>query len=129
MLIAEKFDSVFGKLEKLIELQEVYETVLHSLPSGLVLFDISGKIYFANKSFSNNTGYDSDELTRKHVCDIVPKEFRKTSGWFVEKTPEINTSKTVCLKKKNGTLLEVYATVYPARFQDKSYYLASVRFK
>lgn len=128
MEIAAKFDSVFDKLDRLIERQELYELVLHGVPNGIVVFNIKGKILFVNRPFLEKTGFLEKEVTDHYICDFVPKEFRRVNSWFSDKTPETNKNRDISIKTKNGTYMDVSSIVYATNHGDKSSYVAIVRF-
>lgn len=60
-----------------IDLEQFYNFV-EQTPSFIYFITKNGKFTFANTSFSNFTGYSLNELLKKNLFQLIPKEYLKT---------------------------------------------------
>src|SRR5438270_5111367 len=54
----------------------VRRSVFDSLPDGIVIVDLDGRITYANEQLARLSGYSQAELLRRHVEDLVPESVR-----------------------------------------------------
>lgn len=98
----DKIDSMLDNVDRLVELQELYEAVFSSVPWGIVVIDDDHKVVLSNAAFNRLLGY---EPTGENVSRVAAKG---PDGGRVK------------LKTKRGKV-ESTVTVHPVTMGDRQF--------
>ncbi|WP_321369052.1 PAS domain S-box protein [uncultured Desulfuromusa sp.] len=107
------------------ESREFFQAIVNHSEEGISLADIHGKYVFVNDSFCSMTGYDSSELIKMHVRDLVPPHVEITL--FPKIVNGQSGTREVELLKKDGSLFWSEIKACPVIIKGQDFILGTVR--
>ena len=69
--VQEDITSIKIALEKIDELNKLQDLILRSIPSGILIFDLKGKIHYVNPEMINMSHYNEFELKTTNFLELV----------------------------------------------------------
>ncbi len=112
--VVEKHNTIKKKEElemRLAKSEEKYRTLFENAKDGIVVIDPgSGSILDLNREFENMTGYARDELLKKGICELRPKETGqagKNHFWGIVGGKKTEQFLTLSVQRKDGQIIEI----------------------
>jgi PAS domain S-box-containing protein len=91
------------------------DTILTTIPDGIIIVNKQGTILFANPAFENLTGYSMPELIGRNMKDLVSTD--QENAAFTNLAEKINQGEMgsghFITKKKNGETVDIQASISP----------------
>ncbi len=93
----------FRKLQKS---EEKYRDIFENVSDFLYYHDLEGRIVESNRSFRKVSGYSRDELSRMHIKELIPEDYRWEFDAYLKEIKQTGRSEgSLRLERKNGTEL------------------------
>ena len=91
------------KDEALAESEEKYRNLIESAQEGITIVDSNERYTFVNQNFADSLGYTVEELTGKHLSEMVtPEDFKKLSEETIKRKKGFKSKYDVVFFHKNG---------------------------
>ena len=99
-----------------VESQQKYKSLAENTPDYLYILDEKGHFIESNPQFETITGYSQSDFMNKEPNTLLLEEFRSIMDYGIEQTRKGLTNwNDIQIKKKDGTILDVHATLFPMR--------------
>jgi PAS domain S-box-containing protein len=110
------------KAEEALKLQQAYfQQLFENSPDAIVLVDNTDRVVQFNKGFETLFGYRAEEVKGRIINELIIPEDRIEEASALSRTAlngKVVRKETV-RKRKDGSLVDVFAVGYPIRFGDK----------
>lgn len=120
--LAERLGEVKLKLEEqsldLRNLQTLHRDIIANIPSGIVTFDLKGRLISSNEAAGRITGYEANALREKLYRDTPFATFPGLEEFFASPRPSFFLSAEVELRRQDGRSIPVGVGLSPLRDAD-----------
>lgn len=100
--------------ERLRDSEKKYREIVETANESVVVFDSDLRINFANRLFSESTGFKEEELINKSLYDFIPEEDMPHIRSVLEERMNGKGGYAECrFKRKDGSLFWVFSTTRP----------------
>jgi PAS domain S-box-containing protein len=116
---------------KLVEAR--FRDLLESMPDGIVMINVTGRVVFANSQAENLFGYPSGELKGKPVEALLPQRFRGAhighrSNYFTQpRTRTMGMGLELYGLRKDGTEFPVEISLSPLKAEEGTLVMSAIR--
>ena len=102
------------------ESQQKYKSLADNTPDYIYILDYKGHFIDCNPQFETITGYHQSDFINKDPSALLLEESRNIMTHGIEETRKgLTTRSDLQIKTKNGTTLDVHATLFPMIIEGK----------
>jgi len=103
-----------------VESQQKYKSLADNTPDYLYILDKKGHFIESNPQFETITGYSQSDFINKEPSNLLLEEYHRIMDNGIEQTRKgLTTRNDIQIKTKDGTILDVHATLFPMRINGK----------
>ena len=116
---------------KLVEAR--FRDLLESMPDGIVMINLTGRVVFSNSQAENLFGYSSGELKGKPIEMLLPQRFRDAhishrSNYFIQpRTRTMGMGLELYGVRKDGTEFPVEISLSPLKTEEGTLVMSAIR--
>ena len=103
-----------------VESQQKYKSLADNTPDYLYILDEKGHFIESNPQFETITGYSQSDFNNKEPSTLLLEECRNIMDNGIKQTRiGLTTRNDIQIETKDGTILDVHATIFPMRINGK----------
>ena len=116
---------------KLVEAR--FRDLLESMPDGIVMINLTGRVVYSNSQAENLFGYSSGELKGKPIEMLLPQRFRNAhishrSNYFIQpRTRTMGMGLELYGVRKDGTEFPVEISLSPLKTEEGTLVMSAIR--
>jgi len=116
---------------KLVEAR--FRDLLESMPDGIVMINLTGRVVYSNSQAENLFGYSSGELKGKPIEMLLPQRFRDAhishrSNYFIQpRTRTMGMGLELYGVRKDGTEFPVEISLSPLKTEEGTLVMSAIR--
>jgi PAS domain S-box-containing protein len=103
-----------------VESQQKYKSLAENTPDYIYILDEKGHFIESNSRFYTMTGYSQSDFINQDPSTLILEEYRSVMDNGIEQTRVgLTTRNDIQIETKDGTILDVHATIFPMRINGK----------
>ena len=103
-----------------VESQQKYKSLAENTPDYIYILDEKGHFIESNPQFETITGYSQFDFINQDPSTLLLEEYRSIMDNGIEQTRiGLTTRNDIQIETKDGTILDVHATIFPMRINGK----------